>query len=99
MNRPPFDFNPTPTRRQFLSRSGMGFASMGLAGVMAGENLLAAPEKSRHVNPMAPKAPHYAAKAKHVIHIFLNGRPSHVDTFDPKPLLDRYHGKWLPKTL
>jgi hypothetical protein len=47
-------------------------------------------------DPMAPKAPHFPAKAKHVVHLFMNGGPSHVDTFDPKPMLDKYHGKALP---
>ena len=47
-------------------------------------------------NPLAPKPPHFPAKAKHIIHIFLNGGPSHVDTFDPKPILAKYAGKPLP---
>ncbi len=47
-------------------------------------------------NPLAPKPPQFPARAKHIIHIFLNGGPSHVDTFDPKPILARYHGKPLP---
>src|SRR5690606_12045154 len=47
-------------------------------------------------NPLAPKSPHFPAKAKHVIHLFMNGGPSHVDTFDPKPQLTKYHGKPLP---
>ncbi len=45
---------------------------------------------------MAPKSPHFAPKAKQVVHLFMNGGPSHVDTFDPKPLLAKYHGKTLP---
>ena len=45
---------------------------------------------------MAPKSPHFPGRAKHVIHVFLNGGPSHVDTFDPKPMLTKYHGKELP---
>lgn len=47
-------------------------------------------------SPMAAKQPHFAAQAKHVIHIFCNGGPSHVDTFDPKPMLTKHHGKELP---
>ncbi len=47
-------------------------------------------------NPLAPRKPHFPAKAKHVIHLFMNGGPSHVDTFDPKPLLKKYAGKELP---
>ena len=49
------------------------------------------------LNPLAPRAPHFTARAKQVVHLFMNGGPSHVDTFDPKPLLDRYHGKPLPR--
>ena len=52
---------------------------------------------SRSSNPLAPRAPHFPAKAKHVIHIYLNGGPSQVDTFDPKPLLKKYEGKTLPQ--
>ena len=44
-------------------------------------------------NPLAPKAPHFAPKAKHVIHLFMNGGPSQVDTFDPKPALTKQHGE------
>ena len=47
-------------------------------------------------NPMLPKGPHFAPKAKRVIHLFMNGGPSHVDTFDPKPELSKWHGKVLP---
>jgi hypothetical protein len=47
-------------------------------------------------NPMLPKGPHFAPKAKRVIHLFMNGGPSHVDTFDPKPELTKWHGKTLP---
>ena len=87
------------TRRDFLGRSGMGVASLGLAGLMASQGLLAAaPEDGRSVSPLAPKGPHFAPKAKRVIHLFLNGGPSHVDTFDPKPSLQKYAGKLLPRT-
>ena len=47
-------------------------------------------------NPLAPKPTHFAPRARHIIHIFMNGGPSHVDTFDPKPELTKYHGKPLP---
>jgi len=50
-------------------------------------------------NPLAPRPPHFPAKAKRVIHIFANGGPSQVDTFDPKPALTKYHGKPLPLDL
>ncbi len=87
------------TRRDFLCRSGMGFASLGLANLMASQGLLsAATGADRSASPLAPKGPHFAPKAKRVIHLFMNGGPSHVDTFDPKPLLQKYAGKPLPRT-
>jgi hypothetical protein len=78
----------------------MGFASLGLAGLMASQGLAPAAraEASRSVSPLAPKAPHFRARAKRVIHLFMNGGPSHVDTFDPKPALQKYAGKLLPRT-
>ncbi len=86
------------TRRDFLRRSGIGLGSLALAGVMADDtsSLLHA---ATATNPMAPKTPHFAPKAKAVIHLFLNGGPSQVDTFDPKPALDEYHGKSIPLNL
>ena len=51
------------------------------------------------VNPLLPKAPPLTARAKRVVHLFMNGGPSHVDTFDPKPTLDRYNGKPVPTNL
>src|SRR6201993_2544205 len=86
------------TRRDLLRRSGMGFASLGLASLMAAEGLLApeAQAATGSVNPLAPREPHFPAKAKRVIHLFMNGGPSHVDTFDPKPALAKYAGQRLP---
>ncbi len=81
-------------RRDFLSRSGMGMASLGLAGLMASQGQLLAAEGD--ASPLAPKTPPLPAKAKRVIHLFMNGGPSHVDTFDPKPMLAKYAGKPLP---
>jgi len=87
------------TRRDFLCRSGMGFASLGLASLMASQGLLSAATDTDHsVSPLAPKGPHFAPKAKRVLHLFMNGGPSHVDTFDPKPALQKYAGKLLPRT-
>src|SRR6185436_8755187 len=50
-------------------------------------------------SPLIPKQPHFPAKVKRVIHIFANGGASHVDSFDPKPSLDKYHGKEIPLSL
>ncbi|HWG42315.1 MAG TPA: DUF1501 domain-containing protein [Gemmataceae bacterium] len=79
------------TRRDLLRRGGMGLGMLGLAGVLSADKALA----DAADNPLSPKRPHYIGKAKHVVHLFMNGGPSHVDTFDPKPLLDKYHGKPL----
>ncbi len=85
------------TRRDLLRRSGMGMGMLGLAGVLAdADTRSSAARAGPDVNPLAPKTPHFPAKAKRVVHLFMNGGPSHVDTFDPKPMLDRYHGKPLP---
>lgn len=81
------------SRRDLLCRCGMGFGALALLDLM--EQLgLARPATGLH--PLSPKPPHFAAKAKRVIHLFMNGGPSHVDTFDPKPALTRYAGKPLP---
>jgi hypothetical protein len=62
----------------------------------AGISVSAAQKAVSAVSPLAPKQPHFAAKAKRVIHIFAGGGPSHVDTFDPKPTLDQFEDKTLP---
>src|SRR5688572_4706985 len=85
------------TRREFLCRCGMGMGSLSLASVMGGiGGALNARASESFTSPLVPKQPHFPAKAKHVIHIFCNGGPSHVDTFDPKPSLAKYAGKNLP---
>jgi hypothetical protein len=83
------------TRRDWLTRVGMGFGALGLADLLNRQNLL---EASPAASPLAVKQPHFPAKAQRVIHIFANGGPSHVDTFDPKPALNRYAGQPLPFT-
>src|SRR5687767_11918542 len=84
------EFKPLLSRRDFLLRCGMGMGALGLAQTIGGVEIAAA------TNPLAPKTPHFAPKAKRVIHLFMNGGPSHVDTFDPKPALEKYAGKNLP---
>ncbi|HEY2759536.1 MAG TPA: DUF1501 domain-containing protein, partial [Pirellulales bacterium] len=96
----PIDFDPAlmVSRRELLRRCGAGFGALALADIMSQTGLLtpAAIQAGEAVNPLAPKLAPLAAKAKRVIHIFLNGGPSHVDTFDPKPALEKYVGKTLP---
>lgn len=88
------------TRREFLGRCGMGMGAVSLASMLGGFNFLNAAEpKNGFVNPLSPRQPHFPGRAKRIIHIFANGGPSHVDTFDPKPSLEKYHGKEIPLQL
>ena len=102
-SRQSFDADALLSRRDLLHRCGMGFGALALADLMGQAGLLAAPpvadapgSPGSALDPLAPKKPHFAAKAKRVIHLFMNGGPSHVDTFDPKPMLEKYHGQPLP---
>ena len=89
---------PVVSRRDMLQRCGMGFGMVGLAGLLADEGRLVAQEAGSAPDPLAPKKAHFQGRAKHVVHLFMNGGPSQVDTFDPKPKLDEYHGKPLPSS-
>ncbi len=88
-------------RRRFLRTAGGGFGALALAALLADDGMLCAedggdkPRRSPD-DPLAPKPPHFPAKAKRVIFLFMSGGPSHVDTFDPKPDLARLHGQPLP---
>ena len=80
--------NRTPcgrTRREFLWQVGGGFAGLALADLLSSEAAAA--------SPLAEKCRHFPAKAKHCVFLFMNGGPSQVDTFDPKPALAKYHGQ------
>jgi len=84
------------TRRQFLQRAGVGFGALSLSA-MLGENFLTSSASGMETAAsLAPRASHFPAKAKHVVHIFAQGAPSHVDTWDPKPSLAKYDGKSIP---
>jgi len=85
----------TATRRDFLARAGLGFGGLALAAMLADEARGEAPEINP-LDPVAPRAPHFAAPAKSVIFLFMEGGPSHVDLFDPKPELTKHHGEPLP---
>lgn len=84
------------TRRQILRNSGMGMGWLGLGALLGAHGELEAAPAFNPADPLAPKPPPLPAKAKRVIHIFMNGGPSQVDTFDPKPALQEYAGKTLP---
>src|SRR5437762_8059601 len=83
---------PMMSRRELLCRGGMGMGALMLADLMG----QALGDDSPTLNPLSPKKGHFPGKAKRVIHIFANGGPSQVDTFDPKPALQKYAGKSLP---
>src|SRR5689334_12238063 len=74
------------SRRELLIRSGSGFGALALSGMMEAEGT---------ENPLAPKSPHFPARAKAVIHLFMHGGVSHVDTFDPKPELAKHSGQTI----
>ncbi len=81
------------TRRQFLNRFGMGFGALSLAGLLGSQNASTAQAAGSALSPLLPKSPHFPGKAKRVIHIFSQGGPSHIDTWDPKPSLAKYAGQ------
>ena len=87
------ELNQPITRREMLTRAGTGLGTLGLAGLLAesGDLQAASPTSS-----LASRATHFAPRARRVIHLFMNGGPSQVDTFDPKPSLDKYHGQRPP---
>jgi Protein of unknown function (DUF1501) len=84
------------SRREFLEKSSFGFGAVALGYLLNGQSALASNQPVQAINPLAPKPPQFPAKAKHVIFIFMQGGPSHVDTFDPKPTLSRLEGQPLP---
>ncbi len=82
------------TRRQFLSRMGMGMGALSLATILDPLAMSAAPLPIGTTGgPLLPKTPHFPGKAKAVIHIFAQGAPSHVDTWDPKVELNKRDGR------
>ncbi len=80
---------PAPSRREFLARSANGFGGLALAAMLA-EKVGAA---DRSADPMIPRAPHFEGKAKSIIFLYMDGGPSQLDTFDPKPRLDKENGR------
>ncbi|MBL8229459.1 MAG: DUF1501 domain-containing protein [Bryobacterales bacterium] len=85
--------NPTPcrrSRREFLWEVGGGFAGLALIDLLTRTGAFAAPAAAK--SPLAAKAPHFTAKAKRCVFLFMNGAPSQVDTFDPKPMLTKFDG-------
>jgi hypothetical protein len=84
-------------RRTLLQRSALGLGSLGLASLLQSQGYGLESQVGDEL--MRAKAPHFPGRAKRVIHFFLNGGPSHVDTFDPKPALLKYAGQPVPNNL
>src|SRR6266542_4306350 len=84
----PEHYRITRDRREFLCDAFCGFGALAFGAMMARADTIK--------NPLAPKAPHLPAKAKSVIFLFMAGGPSHVETFDPKPLLNKLSGQKRP---
>src|SRR5437879_6027973 len=93
MNLP--EFLKIQTRRSFFRSCAGGIETIALANLLAQEGRTA----DAGTNPLAPKAPHFAPKAKNVIFLFMEGAPSQMDLFDPKPALQKYHGQSLPPSM
>jgi hypothetical protein len=90
---------PALSRRDFLTRTGLGLGALSLQTLgdpAAASGTLDGLTSIASLSPLAPKPPHFAPKARRVVHFFLNGGPSQVDTFDPKPALAKYAGQPLP---
>src|SRR5438445_10486111 len=84
------------TRRQMLRQIGTGLGMLGFAALLRDAGVLVPAADAALANPLAPKPPQFPARAKRIIHIYLNGGPSHVDTFDPKPALTKWGDKTIP---
>jgi len=88
------------TRRDFLATSASGIGTLALASLLGENGLLAStPAGAAAENPLAPKPPHFPAKAKNCICIYMEGAPSQMDLFDPKPKLNQMNGEKLPDSL
>src|SRR4051812_24998298 len=88
------------TRRDFLVNAARGVGGLAFASLLAGDGLLAADAKKNSIefNPLSPKPPHFAPKAKQCIFIYMEGGVSQLDLFDPKPKLNELNGQKLPES-
>ena len=82
-------------RRTFLGKTGLGLGAMALAGLGNASQGVTATKPDL----LAPRQPHFAPKAKRVIHLFMTGAPSQLDLFDNKPELTKMEGKPLPPSV
>jgi hypothetical protein len=90
---------PVLSRREALQRCGLGLGGLALAALLRETGLAAPDGGDGSSDPLAQRSPHFAPRATRVIHLFMDGGPSHVDTFDPKPELARRAGQPLPESI
>src|SRR5688500_13935528 len=88
---------PPLSRREFLCRSGGGFGAVALSYMLA-RDARAESVRVDPLNPLAARAPHFKPRAKSVIFLFMEGGPSHIDLFDPKPALEKMAGQPMPES-
>ena len=88
------------SRREFLSRAGCGFGALAFGYLLGLDGLLARASnlKIDPLNPLSPRPPHFPTRAKSIIWLFMEGGPSHLDLFDPKPALDKLAGQPMPES-
>ncbi len=96
MKRFPSHIPAANSRREFLYQAGNGFGALALSYLMERNAVAESKQDKKPFNPLAPKPPHFAPKAKAVIFLFMVGGPSQMETFDPKPVLDKMHGQQMP---
>src|SRR5262249_55675626 len=88
------------SRREFLTTSASGLGMLALGATLADDGVFSTPAQAAEaVDPLLPKAPHFAPRAKSCIFIFMEGAPSQADLFDPKPKLNELHGQKLPESM
>ncbi len=95
----PFDEYLLNSRRSFLTSTASGVGALALASILRADGVLASDTPVAPTNPLAPRPPHFAPMAKSCIFIFLEGAPSQIDLFDPKPKLNELHGQALPESM
>ena len=92
------EFQGIQTRRNFLQQCAGGLGTVALANLLVSEGRAAVVDPTK-INPLQPRDPHFTPKAKNVIFLFMAGAPSQMDLYDPKPELQKWHGKSLPESL
>src|ERR1700724_514281 len=86
------------SRRDFLRNAGSGLGAFALASMLDQDGWLPRAEGATAADPLAPKNPHFKPTAKSVIWLFMEGGPSHIDLFDPKPELEKLAGQPMPSS-